>query len=102
MSSLSSRKPRPRSGNWLPPPSPRPARTSVFPGSCDSRWATQLGSRTRRLRLPQYKRILLKLSGEALAGEAGFGLDGQRVRDLAGEVAGAARSGEEIGIVVGG
>jgi len=44
----------------------------------------------------------LKLSGEALAGQASFGLDGHRVRDLAGEVAGAAHSGAEIGIVVGG
>jgi uridylate kinase len=44
----------------------------------------------------------LKLSGEALAGEAGFGIDGERVRQLSAEVAEVARAGTEIGIVVGG
>ncbi len=52
--------------------------------------------------MPQHKRILLKLSGEALAGKAGFGIDGERVRTLAGEIAEVARAGVEIGLVVGG
>jgi uridylate kinase len=52
--------------------------------------------------VPRYKRILLKLSGEALAGEAGFGLDTARVNSLAGEVAGVAQAGVEVGVVVGG
>ena len=52
--------------------------------------------------MPRYKRILLKLSGEALAGEAGFGLDAARVNSLAGEVAGVAQAGTEVGVVVGG
>ena len=52
--------------------------------------------------MPQYQRILLKLSGEALAGQAGFGIDGGRVQSLAAEVAGVAKAGIEIGVVVGG
>ncbi|MCC7175741.1 MAG: UMP kinase [Bryobacterales bacterium] len=52
--------------------------------------------------MPRYKRILLKLSGEALAGEASFGLDAGRAGTLAAEVADVARKGVGIGIVVGG
>jgi uridylate kinase len=49
-----------------------------------------------------YKRILLKLSGEALAGTATFGIDADRVKDLAREVADVAAAGVQIGVVVGG
>jgi uridylate kinase len=49
-----------------------------------------------------YKRILLKLSGEALAGAATFGIDADRVRSLAGEIADVAASGIQVGVVVGG
>jgi uridylate kinase len=49
-----------------------------------------------------YKRILLKLSGEVMAGQGGFGIDADRVRALAEEVAEVARAGVEIGLVVGG
>ena len=52
--------------------------------------------------MPAYKRILLKLSGEALAGGAAFGMDAQRVKELAGEVAAVAATGVQIGVVVGG
>jgi uridylate kinase len=52
--------------------------------------------------MPAYKRILLKLSGEALAGGASFGIDAQRVKDLAQEVADVAAAGIQIGVVVGG
>lgn len=52
--------------------------------------------------MPRYKRILLKLSGEVLAGEAGFGIDAGRVRELAAELAAVAGAGTEAGIVVGG
>ena len=50
----------------------------------------------------KYKRILLKLSGEALAGDAGFGIDSTRVAEIAGEVAEIARLGVQVGVVVGG
>ncbi len=49
-----------------------------------------------------YKRILLKLSGEAMAGDAGFGIDSARVGEIAAEIQEVARAGIEIGIVVGG
>jgi uridylate kinase len=49
-----------------------------------------------------YQRILLKLSGEALAGEATFGIDANRVKSLAREVADVAAAGVQIGVVVGG
>ena len=49
-----------------------------------------------------YKRIVLKLSGEALAGERGFGLDANRVADITAEIAEINALGVEIGIVVGG
>jgi len=49
-----------------------------------------------------YKRILLKLSGEALAGAATFGIDADRVKALAREVADVTAAGVEMGVVVGG
>ncbi len=49
-----------------------------------------------------YKRILLKLSGQALAGQGEFGIDPGRVAELASEVGEVARAGVELGIVVGG
>jgi uridylate kinase len=50
----------------------------------------------------KYGRILLKLSGEVLAGEGAFGIDASRVAALASEVAEVARTGVQIGLVVGG
>ncbi len=52
--------------------------------------------------MPQYERILLKISGEALAGPVSFGLDPDRVMLLASEVADVARSHVQIGLVLGG
>jgi uridylate kinase len=52
--------------------------------------------------MPVYKRILLKLSGETLSGGAAFGVDAERVKELAREVAEVAAAGVEIGVVVGG
>jgi uridylate kinase len=49
-----------------------------------------------------YKRILLKLSGEALAAGQGFGVDNNRVHEIAAEVADVHRLGVQIGLVVGG
>ncbi|MBS7410545.1 MAG: UMP kinase [Bacteroidales bacterium] len=49
-----------------------------------------------------YKRILLKLSGESLMGSQGYGIDPQRVKDYAEEIRDIARSGIEIAIVIGG
>jgi uridylate kinase len=52
--------------------------------------------------MPRFKRILLKISGEALAGSLSFGLDADQVRALATEVAEVAREGVQIGLVLGG
>jgi len=49
-----------------------------------------------------YGRILLKLSGEVLAGDGGFGVDQECLHRLAAEVAGVAKQGVQVGLVVGG
>ena len=49
-----------------------------------------------------YKRVLLKLSGEALSGSAGTGLDFKVMAEVCGVVARCAKQGVEVGIVVGG
>jgi uridylate kinase len=51
---------------------------------------------------PRYKRILLKLSGEVLAGGAGFGIDPARVSALSEEIAEVRATGVELGLVIGG
>jgi len=51
---------------------------------------------------PRYKRILLKLSGEALMGEGAYGISRQTIGEIVGEIAEVARAGVEIGVVIGG
>ena len=51
---------------------------------------------------PAYKRILLKLSGEALAANQGFGVDTKRIHEIAAEIADVQKVGVQIAIVVGG
>jgi len=51
---------------------------------------------------PVYKRILLKVSGESLAGEKEFGISGEAVKQIVGEIAKVHELGVEIGIVIGG
>jgi uridylate kinase len=50
----------------------------------------------------KYPRVLLKLSGEALAGERGIGLDFETLRGFATEVKAIAAMGAQIGMVIGG
>lgn len=50
----------------------------------------------------KYKRVLIKLSGEALAGDQGFGIDGKMLDTIAGEIVDLHKTGTEIAIVVGG
>jgi uridylate kinase len=52
--------------------------------------------------MARYERILLKLSGEVLAGPAAFGIDPERVQALAVEIAEIAKEGVQVGLVVGG
>ncbi len=50
----------------------------------------------------QYDRVLLKLSGEALAGDLGYGIDPKVVSSLVSEISEIVRDGVQIAIVVGG
>ncbi len=51
---------------------------------------------------PLYQRILLKLSGEALAGERGFGLDTTTIQNIAKQIKEVVDMGVQVAIVVGG
>jgi uridylate kinase len=50
----------------------------------------------------KYKRILLKLSGEALMGEKQFGIDPNRLSDYAAQIKEIANAGVQVGVVIGG
>jgi len=50
----------------------------------------------------KYKRILLKLSGEALMGEDAYGINRQTIEGIVQEIAAVARLGVELGVVIGG
>ena len=51
---------------------------------------------------PVYKRILLKLSGEALMGEGQYGIDPHTIQRIAAEVEELVKAGIEVGLVIGG
>ena len=51
---------------------------------------------------PKYKRILLKLSGEALMGQDAFGINRNTIDAIVAEVAQASALGVEMGVVIGG
>ncbi len=50
----------------------------------------------------KYKRVILKISGEALAGEKGMGYDESVIAEVVGQITEAVKMGVQIGIVVGG
>lgn len=51
---------------------------------------------------PKYKRVVIKLSGEALAGEQGFGLDETIISKVVDQLVKVKEMGVEIGIIIGG
>ena len=51
---------------------------------------------------PKYKRVLLKLSGEALAGEKGFGLNQDVIAGVVDQIVEIHNMGVEVGLVIGG
>ena len=51
---------------------------------------------------PKYKRIVIKLSGEALAGDKGFGLDEEIISEVVDQLIKVKELGVEIGIIIGG
>jgi len=53
-------------------------------------------------RQPRYRRILVKLSGEALMGECDYGIDATFLKRLAGEIGAVRAHGVEVGVVMGG
>jgi uridylate kinase len=63
--------------------------------------ATPIGSASTASGL-KYRRILLKLSGEALMGKADYGIDPEVLNRLAHEIIEAQQGGAEIGLVIGG
>lgn len=54
------------------------------------------------MKKPAYKRVLLKLSGEALAGKQGTGINTTVLKQIAQDIAEAHKTGVEIGLVIGG
>ena len=52
--------------------------------------------------VPKYKRIMLKLSGEALSGEKGFGIDFDVTNKIANQIKDVVNMGIQVGVVVGG
>jgi uridylate kinase len=51
---------------------------------------------------PLYRRVIVKLSGEALCGDGDFGIDQPTIEDLAADLVATAKLGIELGVVVGG
>ncbi len=51
---------------------------------------------------PRYRRVLLKLSGEALMGKREYGLDTETVTRIAGDIGAVAASGVQVSLVIGG
>src|SRR6056297_718861 len=52
--------------------------------------------------MPKYKRILLKLSGESLMGDAGYGVDSVRLNEYAEQIKELTEAGAQVAIVIGG
>jgi len=50
----------------------------------------------------RFRRVLLKVSGEILAGEQGFGIERDRIETLSGEIASIHELGVQVGLVIGG
>ncbi len=51
---------------------------------------------------PVYKRVLLKISGQSMAGEGGFGIDTTKIRETAQQIVEVSEAGVELGVVCGG
>jgi len=63
--------------------------------------AETLSSSTEATR-PAFRRVLLKLSGEVLMGEDGYGISAETVNQLATELVDVSKSGVELAVVIGG
>ncbi len=56
----------------------------------------------RAMRTTKYKRVLLKLSGEALMGDKGYGIDSSTVQYMASEIGEVFKMGVQVAVVIGG
>ena len=54
------------------------------------------------MKYPKYKRIVLKLSGEALAGTRGYGIDHDILTSISRQVVEVVKQGVQVSVVVGG
>jgi uridylate kinase len=75
--------------------------------SCEPKDAPLQYARVNRVywndkNMPKYKRILLKISGEGLCREGGFGLETAEMVAMAEQIAAVARTGVQVAVVVGG
>ena len=61
-----------------------------------------MGARPAKSAVPKYKRIVLKLSGEALQGKLGFGIDSRTLDSLAQQIKDVRALGVQVTVVVGG
>ena len=52
--------------------------------------------------MAKYQRIVIKISGEALAGENGFGIDNSRVEYVVGQIGKVVKQGVQVAVVIGG
>jgi len=67
---------------------------------CFSEWSLYKKKQDKNMAI--FKRVLLKLSGESLAGQQGYGIDVCRLNDYAAQIKEAREMGVQIGIVIGG
>src|SRR5690606_39473648 len=89
-----------RSASWCRKPRRRRERTWWCAASSATSWASDRPVMTTDDL--KYKRVLLKLSGEALAGEQGFGISPPVVDRLTDEIQSLHGLGVDIGLVIGG
>ena len=72
-------------------------------GSSVSRWGIDPDNQGSSMtKAPKYGKVLLKLSGEALAGDRGFGIEPSVVDQITNEIIGVHEMGVSLGVVIGG
>jgi uridylate kinase len=71
-------------------------------GSAACRWERRANSIPGMSEQIKYHRILLKLSGEAMQGDQGFGIEGRVVERIAGEIKEVSQMGVQVSVVIGG
>jgi uridylate kinase len=87
-------------GHRAPPVSPASLGRSPACGSVNQ--VATLSGRKERRAVPRYRRVVVKLSGEALAGPAGSGVDPASLAHVADEVLSVRDLGVQVAVVVGG